>query len=308
MKGLREHLLTLLPLAVCMACGGSQSTAKNASPHVHTAKPVDRSSSEAASASDAQANTPPTFNSSCGDFDSEAAAMNQVLSLCGSGLVWLVLPAAAQDGSVNEKDLREAQKRSEDDIHKARKLAECLLHEINAGFDQTEEQGFESLEAWVDEHVTGKHPKLLLAAGAAYFASLMVADSLFDAVLDIPAARLFLERSIAADPSLYDGLGPMLIGAYECFMPKPIGGQPEQGLARLEEAAAAPGRFRLAMKVVAAELCAYSLQDRKLFDRLIDEILHGPRGTDTMIDMMAQAHAKSLLADADELFALAEDD
>ena len=82
-----------------------------------------------------------------------------------------------------------------------------------------------------------------------------------------PAAKSLLQRATAASPHLFDGLGPLILGAYECFIPKAVGGKPEIGLKRLETAASNPGSLQLAMKVAQAELCAYALQDRALILR-----------------------------------------
>ena len=76
---------------------------------------------------------------------------------------------------------------------------------------------------------------------------------------------------------------------------------PVRGLQRLQEAASHGGQLRLAMKVAAAELCAYSLQDRALFNRLLDEVDAATQVGSTF-DLLAKQRAKTLRTEADDLF------
>lgn len=254
-------------------------------------KPAAHPAAEPAPAASAQAAAPakPTI---CGVGNTEAEVADEVLAQSGRGLVWLVVPGP---------DRKERAKRGGAEVKAARALAECLLEHWDSGFDPTQSKGYNALEAWVDAHVGPEHAETLLAAGAAYLASMLVAESWIDAALDVPATKLFLERSTAANPELSDGLGPLILGAYECFIPKAVGGQAEVGLKRLQDAWSKGGRLALAMKVAAAELCAFSLQDRALFDRLLDEVEKSPQ-SDSTFDVIAKSRVKTLRDQADELF------
>lgn len=231
----------------------------------------------------------------CDAGKTESEVADEILARSGRGLLWLVAPDRG------EPDGMAVVKRGAEEVRSARALAECLLRHHDAGFEATPAQGHAALEAWVEAHVGPEHADTLLAAGAAYFASLLVADSWIDAAFDVPAARLFLERATAAAPQLEDGLGPLILGAYECFVPKAMGGQAGVGLRRLEEAASHGGSLKLAMKVAAAELCAFSLQDRALFDRLLGEVDASEQASSTF-DLIAKERAKTLRGEVDDLF------
>ncbi|MDH5673483.1 MAG: TRAP transporter TatT component family protein [Myxococcales bacterium] len=226
--------------------------------------------------------------------ESEREVADEILARSGNGLLWLVMPD--EQGRAERSRTRGAE-----EVRAARRLAECLLKHHDAGFDPEQSEGFEKFEAWLDTHVGPEHGETLLSAGAAYFASLLGATSGIDAMLDVPTARLLLERAVAADPRLRDGLGPLILGAYTCWMPKPLGGAPETGLAMLRQAASHGGDLALPMKVAAAELCAFNLQDRALFDQLIAEVLAAEVGA-APFAMIAQDRAESLRDEADDMF------
>jgi hypothetical protein len=230
----------------------------------------------------------------CDTGDTETEVMDEILARSGRGLLWLVVPDS-------EADRKTMIARGAEEVRSARALAECLLRHRDAGFDPTQSKGFDAFVAWVDAHVGPEHAETLLAAGAAYFASLLVAESWIDAALDVPTARLFLERATAAAPQLADGLGPLILGAYECFAPRAMGGQPEAGLGRLQQAAERDGPLQLAMKVAAAEVCAFALQDRALFDRLLHEVDASDKAI-SPYDLLAKQRAKSLRTEVDDLF------
>ena len=235
----------------------------------------------------------------CG-IGTESEVADEILARSGRGLLWLIMPGEVRPQEADQ-DPEGIMALGAEEVRSARTLAECLLAHHNADFDPTQSKGFGVFETWLEAHVGPEHPHTLLSAGAAYMASLLVAESGVDALLDVPTARLLLERANAADPRLRDGLGPLLLGAYECFVPKPLGGQPETGLQRLQTAASHSEDLSLVMKVVAAELCAYSLQDRALFDRLLAEVLDQGAAS-SAFDSLAQQRAVTVRDQVDDLF------
>jgi hypothetical protein len=290
-------VVTRLKIAVALALGicAHGCAAQQPKPAEHAPPPAG-AQVDAAPDAPPQAAAPAAAKPQiCDAGTSESEVSEEILARSGRGLLWLVVPDR------NDPDVKASRARGADEVRSARALAECLLRHHDAGFDATQSQGHEALVAWVDAHVGPEHAETLLAAGAAYVASLLVAESWIDAALDVPAARLFLERATASAPQLADGLGPLMLGAYECIVPKAVGGHPERGLQRLEEAAKHGGSLRLAMKVAAAELCAFSLQDRALFDRLLDEV-EATKQVGSTFDLLSKERAKKLRNEVGELF------
>ncbi|HMI90066.1 MAG TPA: TRAP transporter TatT component family protein [Polyangiales bacterium] len=282
--------LALLLAPALAACASDQSAQKPAENPSGTAPAADTT---AGGATDAQA--PAAKPTLCDVGNTESEVSEEVLARSGRGLLWLVVPDRS------DPNVKAELKRGADEVRSARTLAECMLRHWDPGFDATQSKGHDALVTWVDAHVGPEHAETLLAAGAAYFASLLVAESWIDAALDVPAAKLFLERATAAAPQLADGLGPLILGAYQCFVPKAVGGQPTVGLKSLQDAASRGGSLSLAMKVAAAELCAFSLQDRPLFDRLLTEVEQAKASNGTF-DLLAKERAKTLRTEVDDLF------
>jgi hypothetical protein len=271
------------------ACAGDHAARKPDAP------PANAVATAHAAPAQAQPQAAPAKPAICDAGNTEHEVAEEILSRSGRGLLWLVVPDRS------DPDVKAVMKRGAAEVKSARALAECLLRRQDAGFDAVANKGQDAFDAWLDAHVGAEHAETLLAAGTAWFASMLVADSWIDAALDVPAAKSLLQRATAANPQLADGLGPLILGAYECFIPKAVGGKPEIGLKRLEAAASNPGSLQLAMKVAQAELCAYALQDRALFTRLLDEVEQSPKH-DSTFDMLAKQRAKTLRTQADDMF------
>lgn len=269
-------------------CASDRAARKPDAPPSSTAQAAQVAPPQAAAAASAKLTI-------CDAGNSEHEVANEILSRSGRGLLWLVVPDRS------DPDVKTVMKRGATEVKSARTLAECLLRYQDPGFDAVANKGQDAFDGWLDAHVGAEHAETLLAAGTAWFASMLVADSWIDAALDVPAAKSFLQRATAANPQLADGLGPLILGAYECFIPKAVGGKPDIGLKRLEAAASNPGSLQLAMKVAQAELCAYALQDRALFTRLLDEVEQSPK-QDSAFDMLAKQRAKTLRTQADDMF------
>ena len=95
------------------------------------------------------------------------------------------------------------------------------------------------------------------------------------AAVDLPYARYMIEKSIELDPELNGGQGLMLIGTIECTMPQAVGGRPKLGMALMERAAAMENRTNHGILVAEAQRCAVALQDRKMFQKLLAEVIEG---------------------------------
>lgn len=287
MKFPRELISSAFALSL-LACGGDQAAEKPAEPAAGT------SATPATAGGETTAAAAPAKPTLCDAGNNESEVAEVVLARSGRGLLWLV----SSDRS--SPDAKAEIARGAEEVRAARAIAECLLKHWDAGFDPTQSQGFNAFEAWVDQHVGPEHAETLLAAGAAYFASLLVAESWIDAALDVPAARLFLERANAANPRLADGLGPLVMGAYLCFVPKAGGGDPDAGLKKLQEAWTHEGSLQLAMKVAAAELCTPVTRDQALFGRLLDEVEKAP--VSSSFDAIAKQRAKTLKEEEEDMF------
>lgn len=245
----------------------------------------------------------------CGAAADEAELAELISAQVGLGLLWLADGAGEElqaDGTPAERS-RRAYGRAARAVRQSLELTKCMLDARADGFTATLRQGHPALEAWLDTHLSRPaDAPVLLSAGTAYFASLMASESPMDALLDVPIALTLLERATRFDAMGQSGLGLLLLGAYDCYLPKPFGGQPERGSRRLQQVGAARGSLALVSQVVDAELCMVGLQNRPRFERLLREVIEaGAESGNTGLspfDAMARGRAGWLLTEVEEFF------
>jgi len=251
----------------------------------------------------------PTRPKLCGVSDSEAELAALVSSQVGLGLLWLADGASesrAPDGRLTERSQRSFRHAAKA-VRQSLSLAKCMLRSRDAGFSATLRKGQGAIEAWLDTHLDDPaDAPVLLSAGTAYFASLLSSDSPMDAMLDVPIALTLLERAVRFAPSAQDGLGMMLLGAYDCYLPPPVGGQPVRGSGRLQKVADNGGGLARVAQVVDAEFCMVGLQNRARFQQLLTEVIEsGAKRRNTGLspfDGMARGRAAWLLSEEEEFF------
>jgi len=124
------------------------------------------------------------------------------------------------------------------------------------------------------------------------------------ALADLPKVELALERLRALDPAYQPGSVHLYLGILHTLRPPALGGKPETGRQHFEQAIALSDGHDLGAKVEFARSYARLLYDRPLHDRLLNEVLQAdPRYEGyTLLNVLAQREAESLLAGADEYF------
>jgi hypothetical protein len=125
------------------------------------------------------------------------------------------------------------------------------------------------------------------------------------AFVDIPRIEILLERTLALDES-YHYAGPhMLLGGFYGGRTKILGGNPEKALAHFERNLKLTGGKFLLTQLLFAKTYAVQKQDRKLFERLLNEVLISPAAAlpeQRLVNEVAKIKAKKLLESADDLF------
>ena len=171
-------------------------------------------------------------------------------------------------------------------------------------FDAAFGGGTDVFQHWVDEtFYTKEDAEVVLTAGLAYLVSMVESEEGLAAAVDLPYGRYLIERSIELDPELEGGQGMMLIGVIECTMPEAVGGRPRLGLKLMEKAAAIDQRRNHGILVNMAERCAVALQDRKMFQSLLMEVIEaGDVEEFRLPNKLARHQAERLLKQIDEFF------
>ena len=231
---------------------------------------------------------------------------------------YMVLLDGMLEGSPNDPDLLSAaatmyasygavfvddEQRASRLTTRARKYAStaiCEAYEASCNWDTAEYDDFvESLDG-----VKPKQNDLLYAYGFASLAYLRAHSSDWNSLAELPQIEALFNRylDIAGDDvnvSVYTYMGIL-----HTLRPPALGGQPELAREFFEKAIAASGGNDLGAKVEFARGYAKLLYERELHDRLLNEVLAADPYADgfTLTNVMAQAQAEILLAEADDYF------
>ena len=126
-----------------------------------------------------------------------------------------------------------------------------------------------------------------------------------DGVAELSKVELMMRRVAALDPGFFHGGPDLFYGFYYGKRPKLLGGDPARAKEHLLRAASfSAGRFLMA-KLFLAEIYAVAVQDEKLFEATLREIIAAPADLmpeERLANELARRKALLLLARKDELF------
>ncbi len=124
------------------------------------------------------------------------------------------------------------------------------------------------------------------------------------ALADLPKVDAALGSLQALDGDYQAGNVQLYLGILHTLRPPALGGNPEAGRRHFEQALALSGGHDLSAKVEFARSYARMVYDRDLHDQLLKEVLEADPRQDgyTLLNVLAQREAESLLAGADDYF------
>ena len=126
----------------------------------------------------------------------------------------------------------------------------------------------------------------------------------WNAVADLGRVKPLMARIVELNER-YDHGGPRLyMGVFETLLPPALGGKPELGRSHFQRAIEISAGRHLLVKIFYAESYARLVFDRELHDRLLNEVLAADPNVEglTLMNTIAQAQARDLLASADAYF------
>lgn len=142
------------------------------------------------------------------------------------------------------------------------------------------------------------------ALASAWAARIQANSDDWKAIADIPKVQALLDRTVALRPDFQNGEPYMYLGVLATLRPASLGGKPEEGKADFEKALALSGGKNQMVRVLYAERYARLVFDQELHDRLLNEVIaadpHAPGLT--LVNVLAQARAKKLLASGKDFF------
>lgn len=145
---------------------------------------------------------------------------------------------------------------------------------------------------------------ILFAYGAAWSGLIQANRADWNTIAELPKAKAIIARVLELDESISNGDAHIYMGVMESLLPAAMGGKPVIAKGHFERALEISNRKNLMALLAYAEQYARLMFDRELHDRLLNELLGtGIRQSETMlIDTIARAKAKKLLANADNYF------
>jgi TRAP transporter T-component len=127
-----------------------------------------------------------------------------------------------------------------------------------------------------------------------------------NALADLPYVSALADRVMALDPTYYGYAPHALRAGLIGTAPAQLGGKPEEAKKEFEAAIAATQGKNLMYLVVEAQIVAVALQDRALYQRLLNTTLSAPVDLDVnqrLVNQLAKRRAERYLAQTDQLFA-----
>jgi len=198
-----------------------------------------------------------------------------------------------------------------DDRERASRLAErgrsygwrglCKDEPITCG---TWHLPFDEFQAVVTS-VQKNHVPALFASGVAWATWVQVNRADWIAVADKARVEAIMLRVVDLDEDFRDGAAYTYLGVLNSIIPAALGGKPEQGRKDFERAIELSDGRDLMTKVLLAREYARMVFDQELHDRLLREVLEADPNVPNLVllNSMAQAEARILLAESDEYFA-----
>jgi len=121
----------------------------------------------------------------------------------------------------------------------------------------------------------------------------------------LPEVKALMQRVVELDEGYYHGSAHLVFGSLYGGVGKMLGGDPKLAREHFDKALQITGRKFLLVQVMMARTLAVQLQDRKLFDRLLDEVQKAKLSIDPeqrLANLAAKRRGARLKARADELF------
>lgn len=162
---------------------------------------------------------------------------------------------------------------------------------------------FEQFEQMIAAQKPGDIDALYTLASS--WASWLQADtSDWARIADLPRIEAALTRVWQSNPDYDHGNVLAYLGVLDCLRPQSLGGKPEQGRDRLEQAFERSGKHNLMPKVLQAEFCARLLFDQPLHDAAIHTVLEADANSPglTLSNVIAKRRAAELLESGKDFF------
>lgn len=152
--------------------------------------------------------------------------------------------------------------------------------------------------------LNSKHADVVFSHGLASLAYIRAHSADYAAIALLPYSEALFERYLEINDGSDDASIHTYLGILNTLIPPALGGKPDKGQEHFLRAIELSGGTDLSAKVEYASGYARLLYDRELHDRLLTEVLQADADVPgvTLLNVLAQRQAKSLLESADDYF------
>ncbi len=180
---------------------------------------------------------------------------------------------------------------------------------VRAIFEETRIEDFDQLapepfKAALEKMNEGNVPALFWL-GQCWGGWLMLSLDIPKAFADVSKVQWMMERVIELDESYHYGGPHMFLGAFYGSRSKLLGGDPEKSRRHFEESLKFSGDRFLVNRLMYAKTYAVQIQDRKLYEDLLQAVLETPADIlpeKRLANEVAKVKAKRLLELTDDIF------
>ena len=178
------------------------------------------------------------------------------------------------------------------------------------GLLAVQRQGLEAFTAHVRTFDRVEHAPILFWAAYNWIRYIGVHRDDMNAIADVPYVIALADRVLELDAAYFDH-GPVALRAgLRAAVPPNLGGRPDEAKVAMDQAIELTHRRNLLLLVTEARLCAIPLQDRALYQSLLEEVIAFDLDSypeQYLANRLAQGRARRYLAEIDNFFEPAAD-
>lgn len=126
----------------------------------------------------------------------------------------------------------------------------------------------------------------------------------WNAIAQVPKVKTLMQWAVKTDPTYDNGTALIYLGVLESQIPPSLGGKPEQARRYFEQAIQQTQGQHFMAKVMFAQHYSRLMYDQELHDTLLNDVINATPEREglTLINLMAQQQAKTMLAESADYF------
>lgn len=236
-----------------------------------------------------------------------AATAARAYSSYGYGFVEERLEVAEYQGA-SEEEIEQLRWRTSAAYQRAREISIGWLDRRNpegGGIIAMQRQGLEAFTAHIQSFQGNDQAEVLFWAAYSWARYISLHRDDMSAIADVPFVKVIAERVYEINSAYFDYAPVALRAGLMAAAPPALGGRPDEARVEIDRAIELTGRRNLLFLVTEARLCAIPLQDRALYQSLLEEVVRFDVDSypeQRLPNLLAQRRARRYLEEIDNFF------